>query len=168
MVDLVQRVYNEKSKGNIGPIERFDQWLKAALTQSGAKFSSGGQSFSWKIISAEIFNDVISDDETDWMLIQSEDLELILLGKLYYGYSNILGQSDKPILGSFWLIKSNYEGLNVDGEPIHIRTPHHLSTPKHRIEADLIKLISCLRDKDVEITKYVDYKTHRIDTMRIR
>jgi hypothetical protein len=67
------------------------------------------------------------------MLIHSEQLDFILLGKLYYGYSNALGQRDNPILGSFWLFKSSYEGLVVADDPIHILTPHHLSTPKHRV-----------------------------------
>lgn len=168
IIDLVQRVRNEKSKGNHRPIEEFDEWLKTALTQAGTTFISQGQTFSWKIVSAEKFEHIISDDDTDWMLIHSEALDFILLGKLYYRYSNLLKEKDIPILGSFWLFKSSFEGLEVDNDPMHILAPYHLSTPKHRIEQDMIQLISHLRDKNVEITKYVDYKTHRKNTLRIR
>lgn len=167
-IDLVQRIYNEKSKANFEPKAEFDQWLEMGLTQPGTKFIFGEQTFFWKIISAERFSHIISDDETDWMLIHSDNLDLIILGKLYYGYSNFLGQRDNPILGSFWLFKSQYEGLEIEDEPIHILTPHHFSTPKHRIEPDMIKLISRLQDKDIEIKKYVDFKTYRADTTKIR
>jgi hypothetical protein len=44
-VDLVQRVYNEKSKGNLGPIKEFDQWLETALAQGRDKIHCWGTSF---------------------------------------------------------------------------------------------------------------------------
>ncbi len=168
IVDLVQRVYREKSKGNLGPIAEFNQWLEAALTQLGTKFTSGEQNFSWKIVSSQRFNDFISEMETDWLLIHSDELDFILLAKLDFDYANLLGEKDYPRLGSFWLLKSNFEGLLVDDEPFHISTPFNISTPLHRIEPDLDILISRLRDKNVEIIKHVDYKTFRTDNLRIR
>jgi hypothetical protein len=168
IVDLLQRVYREKSKGNLGPIGEFNQWLEAALTQSGTKFTSGEQLFSWKIVSSQRFNDFISERETDWLFVHSDELDFILLAKLDFDYANLLGEKDYPRLGSFWLIKSKFEGLQVNDEPIHISAPFHISTPLHRIEPDLDILISRLRDKNVEIIKHVDYKTFRTDSLRIR
>jgi hypothetical protein len=66
------------------------------------------------------------------------------------------------------LIKCGYEGLHVDNEPIQISAPYRFSTPKHRIELDMIKLILHLQDKNVEITQLVDFKTHRTDEIKIR
>jgi len=168
IVDLVQRVYHEKLKGNVRPFDEFEQWLQAGLKNPGVNFVAVGQLFFWKIISAEQFDDLISDYETDWMLIHSENLDLIILGKLDYGYSNLLGQRNNPILSSFWLLRCQYVGLQVDDEPIHILTPHRFLTPKQRIEPDMIKLISRLQDKEVEIMKHVDYRLHRTNTIRIR
>ena len=168
IVDLVQRVYREKSKGNLEPIAEFNQWLEAALTQSGTKFTSGRQNFFWKIISSQRFNDFIIEGQTDWLLIHSESLDFILLAKLDFDYANLIGEKDYPRLGSFWLIKSNFDGLHVNDEPIHISTPFHISTPLHRIEPDLDILISKLRDKNVEILKHVDYNTYKTDSLRIR
>ena len=168
IVDLVQRVYREKSKGNLEPIAEFNQWLEAALTQSGTKFTSGEQNFLWKIISSARFNDFISEWQTDWLLIHSEELDFILLAKLDFDYANLVGEKDYPRLGSFWLIKSNFDGLLVNDEPIHISTPFHISTPLHRIEPDLDILISKLRDKNAEIIKHVDFKTYKTDSLRIR
>ena len=168
IVDLVQRVYREKSKGNLRPIGEFNQWLEAALTQSGTKFTSEGQNFSWKIVSSQRFNDFISERETDWLLIHSDELDFIMLAKLDFDYANLVGVKDYPRLGSFWLLKSNFDGLYVNDEPIHISSPFHISTPLHRIEPDLDILISRLRDKNVVIIKHVDYKTFRTDSLKIR
>ncbi len=168
IVDLVQRVYREKLKGNLVPIAEFNQWLEVALTQLGTKFTSGEQLFSWKIVSSQRFNHFISECQTDWLLVHSDELDFILLAKLDFDYSNLLGEKDYPRLGSFWLLKSNFDGLHVNDEPIHISTPFHISTPLHRIEPDLDILISKLRDKNIEIIKHVDYKTFRTDSLRIR
>ena len=168
IIDLVQRVYNEKAKGNLSPITEFDEWLEISLKKPGTAFVVDGQIFFWKIISAKKFEHIISVYETDWMLIHSEAFDIILLGNLTYGHSNLLGERDLPRLGSFWLFKSRFDGLQISDEPLHIVSPHYFTTPKHRIEGDMAKLIRCLMDKDIEITKYVDYKTHRANTMRIR
>lgn len=138
------------------------------MKADGTNFVVDGESYFWKIISADKFGHIISDDGTDWMLIHSENGDLILLGKVYYSYSNILGQKDNPRLLSFWLLKCSYDGIQIQNDPIHIITPHYFSSPKHRIEADMIKLISKLKDKNVEIIQDVDYRTHKTDRLRIR
>ena len=71
-IDLIDRVYYLKSKGDDKPFRRFCQWLRKSKDKNPFDFMVHDERYYWNELSSVEFNDIIDEDKTDWCLIYSE------------------------------------------------------------------------------------------------
>lgn len=167
-VDLVHRCYYEKSKGKNTNFDRLTDWLEEGKRLPGNKFEVNGRDFEWKLLKADQLNDIISDDLTDWVLIRALDNKLEALGQRSEPEINNAGVLKSVTFTTIWIFKSDIAKLEVNENPIKIWCPHIFRTPLYRINYDFKLLLKRLYDPSVRITRFVEYKEFKTDTLRIR
>ncbi len=157
-----------ESLGNSEPKERVSEWLKESEKNHTSEFIVNDEKFHWRIISSKDFVDIIDENETDWLYINSENNEFKAIGKTQSGYENLIGEKNQLGIFTIWILKSDIETLKVCEKPILIWTPHNFDSKIENIDYDLKKLIIKLQNPKIKITEFVSYKISKELKKRIR
>ena len=157
-----------ESLGNLEPKERISEWLNESEKNQTSQFIVENEKYYWRIISSLDFVDIIDENVTDWLYINSVNNKFKAIGKIQSGFENLIGE--KNLLGVFtiWILKSDFETLKVAEKPILIWTPHNFESKIENIDYDLQKLIIKLQNPKIKITEFVRYKISKELKKRIR
>jgi hypothetical protein len=166
--DLISRIHFNESLGNSEPKERVYEWLKESEKKFTTEFYVNDENFHWRIISSKDFVDIIHEDVTDWLYINSENNEFKAIGKIQNGFENLIGEKNQLGVFTIWILKSDIETLKVSEKPILIWTPHNFEYKIENIEYDLKKLIMKLQNPKIKIAEFVSYKESKELKKRIR
>lgn len=157
-----------ESQGNPEPKERISKWLMESEKNHRSEFIVNNKKFHWRIISSKNFVDIIDENETDWIYINSENNEFKAIGKIQNGFENLIGEKNQLGIFTIWILKSKIETLKVCEKPILVWTPHNFKSKIENIEYDLKKLIMKLENPKIKITEFVSYKESKELKKRIR
>ena len=167
-MDLIQRIIYLESLGQNLPKLRVYKWLNNSENENYAEFRVENENYYWKIISSKEFNDIIEENETNWLFIKSENEKLKMLGKIRKGFENLIGENNEIYFSTIWILKSDFESLRIDEKPVQIFSPYNFRSKIENIEYELKKLILSIRNPKIKITEFVDYKISKELTRRIR
>jgi len=167
-IDLISRALYLRSKGDDSLIKKIDKWFEESLNIPASEFIVENEKYYWKEISSIQFKDIIDEDKTDWFLIYSENLKLMLLAKKHAASTNLIGEKVGTYISTLWILKSNIDSINVDKAPILIYTPHCFDWSTHHLAYDFKKLIDKLKDSKVKLTQIPSYASSGGNQARIR
>ncbi|NJM80969.1 MAG: hypothetical protein HC854_17635 [Flavobacterium sp.] len=167
-MDLIERVYFLKSKGDKVPYERFVKWLEESESEESESFIVNNQMLFWKIISSKSFIDVIDEDITNWFYIHNIDFKLRIIAKVWTYQENLLGERNGQNIFTLWILNSNIISIKVDEIPKHIHSPHRFDSPTNKGVYDLKKLIEKLNNPKVKLTEFIVFKRSKEFTRRLR
>jgi len=167
-IDLIDRVIYLNSKGESEPIEKINNWLELAENEDSSEFLVGDEKYYWKIISSERFKDIIDEDITDWFLIYSERREFRAMGKVLSNTQNLIGEKTDLHLSSLWVFRSNIESIKIENGPIYIWSPYRFRSSSEHLTYNFKQLLTKLKDPNVKLIEFVDYKISKSKQRRIR
>ncbi|NRD21362.1 hypothetical protein HNV08_14990 [Winogradskyella eckloniae] len=166
--NLIDRVLYLNKRGITKPLEDVYQWIATHETDIVNHFISDEEVYYWKIISSKHFKAIIDEAHTDWVLIISKQKPFKIIGKLYSVSENLIGIKNHSKLSTFWVLKSDFEGLKITDNPIYLQSPHHFKSAFHAINYDFKRLVSKLKNPKIKLTAInVDPKS-KGRTQRIR
>ncbi len=157
-----------ESLGNTEPKKRVSEWLKESEKNHTSEFNIDNEKYYWRIVSSKDFIDIIDENETDWLYINSKNNEFKAIGKTRNGFENLIGEKNEIGVFTIWILKSDIETLKVYEKPILIWTPHNFKSKIENINFDLKKLILKLQNPKIKITEFVSFKISKELKKRIR
>ena len=167
-MDLIQRIIYLESLGQNLPKLRVYEWLNNSQNENYAEFGVENENYYWKIISSKEFNDIIEENDTNWLFIKSENENFKVLGKIRKGFENFIGENNEIYFTTIWIFKSDIETLRIDEKPIQIFSPYLFHSKIENIGYELKKLILNIKNPKIKITEFVSYKISKELTKRIR
>lgn len=167
-IDLIDRVHYLKKRGDDKHLKKVWKWISKHEEESGNEFINDSEKFYWKIISSEQFTEIIDEDFTYWFLVFSKNRTFRALAKVHIEKENLIDKIEKLGIRTIWILKSEFNKLEVNEKPILIWTPYFFERPLENINHDFNQLISKLKNPKVKLTEFIIDPKSKTDRRRIR
>ncbi len=150
-MDLIRRIESLNDSEKIIASQRFKKWLNESTQSQNVKIKYENRFFSILTVNSSEFNDIISEDSTEWFYIGSEDRNFECICKILSYTNNLVNKRKYPnVSASVWILKSDFENFKIS-KPTQIYSPHIFENSIENIEYDSLQLLKKLNNEKVKI-----------------